>query len=128
MPGPRLPEIYPTTTVTHGRYDMRAARKIKDLVRVKDALARSSQDVATAIETMESAGMDTLLVHSDNMIKRRIPELSGWTTKLAAEAEDQARAKLDGVMSAAEATKIRADLQAARLKAAAKKPKLHRPS
>lgn len=106
---------------------MRIARKIKDLIRVKDALARSSQDVATAISTMESAGMDTLLVHGDNVIKRRIPELSGWTTKLAAEAEDQARARLDGVMSTAEATKIRADRQAAAQKAA-KKPKIHRPS
>ncbi|NBW12255.1 MAG: hypothetical protein EBR82_29915 [Caulobacteraceae bacterium] len=106
---------------------MRVARKIKELIRVKDALARSSQDVATAIQTMESAGMETLLVHGDNVIRRRIPELSGWTTKLAAEAEDQARARLDGVLSAAEATKIRSDKQAARLRAA-KKPKLHRPS
>lgn len=106
---------------------MRAERKLKDIIRVRDALARSANDVATAIETMESAGMTTVLVHGENVMRRRITELAGWTTKLVAETEEQARARIDGVVSNAEQTKIRADRQAARLKAA-KKPKIHRPS
>jgi hypothetical protein len=76
---------------------------------------------------MESAGMATVLVHGENVMKRRLTELEDWTTKLVAETEAQARAKIDGVTSNAEQVKERADRQAARLKAA-KKPKLHRPS
>ena len=107
---------------------MRTQRKKKDIIGVRDSLLRSAQDVTDAIETMESAGMDSLLVHGDNVIRRRIPELAGWTTKLSAEAEEQARALLSGVISNAEATKIRADRQAQAKRAAAKKaPKIHRP-
>ena len=106
---------------------MRTEKTIGDLRQVYDTLNRAAANLKDAIGEMESVNMPTILVHSENIMNRRIPEMFAWSTRIAAEAEAQAEAFFSNSPSQAQLDKERADRQRKRLeKAAGKRPRIHR--